>query len=132
MPTVVSMFLNPSKWAGAILVINPWVGFVILQSFWISPGWFAPISMIEAPWYFVICNSVSGKLIEVLKFSSVAWISNLADRICLSSSFVEVLPFEPVIPITGMLNLSLHIVAISLINPIGFEFRNCLSMYEFY
>ena len=29
-----------------------------------------------------------------------------------------------------MLNLSLHIVAISLINPIGFEFRNCLSIFK--
>ena len=49
---------------------------------------------------------------DVLKLPSVAWISNFEESICFKSSLVDVFPFVPVIPITGILNCDLHSVAI--------------------
>ena len=110
---IVSIDPNPSKWAGAMFVIIPCVGFANLQRASISPGALAPISKIEMSWLFFIPRRVRGRPIFVLKFPSVACILNVEESTCDNSSLVEVFPFDPVMPITGISNFMRHLYAIS-------------------
>ena len=96
-----------------MFVIIPCVGFANWQRASISPGALAPISNIEMSWFFFIPRRVRGRPIFVLKFPSVACTLNFEDSTCVKSSLVEVLPFDPVTPITGISNFMRHLFAIS-------------------
>ena len=63
---------NPSRWAGATLVIRPWVGSAIFTRNSMSPGWLAPISRMDTVCSRVNVRSVRGRPIEVLKLPVVA------------------------------------------------------------
>ena len=84
-----SMDPNPSRCAGAMFVIKPWVGNAMLHKFFISPGILAPISTIAKSWCGCRPNKVKQRPIVVLKFPIDALILNWFSCIILKISLVS-------------------------------------------
>ena len=91
-----------------MLVMIPYFGRAISHKGAISPAWFIPISQTAAVCSCVVARTVSGTPMWLFRFPRVAetryfWESTAAVR-----SFVLVLPFDPVIPTTGMTSCLRH------------------------
>ena len=84
-----------------IFVIMHIFGFAILESKWISPKWFIPISNTKASISFGAFSIVNGIPILLLLFPTVLHILYFCATTLATKSFVLVFPTLPVIAITG-------------------------------
>ncbi len=87
-----------------MFVITPTVGPTSRASISISPGALMPISTAAARWPALSFRSVSGTPIWLFRFPSFLSTGPFCFRMPASISLVVVLPFEPVMPTTGIEN----------------------------
>ena len=96
--------LKNSRWAVPTPVTTPTSGSAMSQRAAISPGWFDPISTTRKSASSGQLRIVIGRPRWLLKFPSVACVFPAHERNVRSSSFVVVLPAEPVTPTTVALS----------------------------
>ena len=87
-----------------MFVMSEQSGSAMSQRWAISPGWFVPISRTRKSASFGQLRMVIGSPMWLLKLPSVAWTLPTVERNALTSSFVVVLPAEPVMATTFALS----------------------------
>ena len=97
---IFSLVPSSCRWLSPILVITAISGFAILVKVLISPKLSIPISKTTASSSKSISIIVLGSPISLFRFFAVLWTLNFSSKIDAKISFVPVLPFDPVIPIT--------------------------------
>src|SRR3954449_11614026 len=108
---IASMLPSSSRWTGPMLTITPTSGSAIAAS---SAIWPAPRIAISSTSTSVPGGeprTVSGRPISVFRFCAVATTRRCGASIPASRSFVDVLPVEPVMPITRARSARRHAVA---------------------